>query len=159
MKKKDIILWSAFISIFIAGIAIGAGSVYLISQKNKPVKTSNKKLPIPMMNKRILDRLSKDLNLNDKQKENADKSIRKMITEIEKIHSTQKPKIETIITTTFSEIEATLDENQKKKFKAICLKNPRLQTCGRNSQHFKGNGPGRKEGNSFKKEHFGRHRR
>ena len=104
-------LWTAFITVFISGIVIGAVSIQLFMDR----KIKRYFLP-EHIKTRILSRITNELNLSPAQRKEADQIITKMTNQIGEIRRSQTPEIQAIIRSSFSDITKLLNKEQKKKF-------------------------------------------
>lgn len=114
-------LWTAFITVFISGIIIGAVSIQLFMDR----KIKRYFLP-EHIKMRILTRITDELNLSPEQRRDADKIITDMTTRIADIRRAQAPEIQSIVQSSFADISKLLDEEQKKKFVQV---QQRIQSC------------------------------
>ena len=148
-NSKHILLstkvWAAFMTVFIAGIVIGAMSIQLfINSKAKRHK------PPGYMKMRILSHITNELNLSPEQRTDAEEIMTQMTNKITAIHKEQAPRMQAIIQSSFAELEKLLNEDQKIKFQEI---QKRVQACRRGgcgpqrrSEFNKMNGPKRRGG-------------
>lgn len=114
-------LWTAFITVFISGIIIGAASIQLFMDR----KIKRYFLP-EHIKMRILARMTDELNLSIKQRRDADKIITDMTRRIAVIRRSQAPEIQRIVKSSFKDISELLNEEQKQKFIKL---QKRIESC------------------------------
>ena len=107
-------LWTAFITVFISGIVIGAVSIQIFMDR----KIKRYFLP-EHIKMRILSRMTEELNLSPAQRRDADQIITKMTKEIAKIRRSQAPKIQSIVQSSFADVSQLLNAEQKIKLIAM----------------------------------------
>ena len=157
-RQKHILLskkvWAAFMTVFISGIAIGAMSIQLYM--------NNKMRHTPQADRakiRIISHMSNELNLSPDQKVKAEEIITIMTTQLSELRKEQTPKIQSVIQSSFDDINKLLNKEQKQKFIEM---QKRVKSCrggrgnsGRNMRKYdsKDKYPERKGMNRHKSTH------
>lgn len=117
-------IWTAFLVVFLAGAVVGVTGVGMVMKRHFESGKDPKQFHAAIQ-ERVIDRVQRELGLDDRQMVPVKVEIEKTLARLEKLHGETRPKIKAILAEGAERAKQHLTPEQQKKFEEVIMKRGR----------------------------------